>query len=323
MPLVHAALPTPAEIDALLGYAVRAPSLLNTQPWRFVVDDGTVRLYADRSRQLLALDPDGRELTMSCGASLAYLSIAARHEGWTTDIHSVPDADDPDLLATVAFRPAAAPYGDDRLFRALSQRRTNRRPFAETPVPVPVWADLADAADAENATLHVFDRPADRSALSRLVADGVLTQSTDRDVLGDIQRWLRGAGDPRPDGVRDSAQGVWDRHAAVRTPPTALATYKARLIADAPAVLVLSTAGDTPVHWLDAGRALTRVLVAAADRGLSASYANEPIEVATLREQVAIWTGGDPPQALFRVGYPTERPETARRYASEVTEHAG
>ena len=42
--------------------AGKAPSILNTQPWRWVVRDGVARLYADRSRQLRALDPDGRLL---------------------------------------------------------------------------------------------------------------------------------------------------------------------------------------------------------------------------------------------------------------------
>jgi nitroreductase len=40
--------------------AARAPSVHNTQPWRFVAGRAELNLYADRARQLTVLDPTGR-----------------------------------------------------------------------------------------------------------------------------------------------------------------------------------------------------------------------------------------------------------------------
>ena len=313
--------PTTAQIDGLIEHAVRAPSVLNSQPWRFVADGGAVRLYADRERQLRALDPEGRELTMSCGAALLYLRLAARHHGWAPEVRAFPDADDPDLLATVTFAPGHRPGGDDRLFRALGTRRTNRRPFADEPVPFGVTAELAGAASAEGAALRALRAPEETAEVARLVAGGVLAQGADRAVAADLQAWLRPTGDPRPDGVWDSAQGMWDRHSSMRTPPADVAEYKSRLVEQAPAVLVLSTPGDGPEDWLRAGQALARALVVAADRGLAASYANEPVEVASLRPRVAALVGGHP-QAVFRVGYPKPEGASRRRPARDVTGRA-
>ena len=47
-------------LDEAVGHALRAPSVHNTQPWRWRIDtaDGVVELYADRGRQLSATDPD-------------------------------------------------------------------------------------------------------------------------------------------------------------------------------------------------------------------------------------------------------------------------
>ena len=45
----------------LIRLAARAPSLHNTQPWRFKVSQDALELYADTKRQL-RVDPDGREL---------------------------------------------------------------------------------------------------------------------------------------------------------------------------------------------------------------------------------------------------------------------
>lgn len=324
MPAAPATVPARAELDRLVEHAVRAPSVLNTQPWRFVVDeDGpAVRLYADRSRQLAALDPRGRELTISCGAALLYLRIAAQHRGLDPVVETLPDDDDPDLLAVVTFETGYRPAGDDRLFRALTARRTNRRPFTDEPVPFGVTAELAGAASAEGAALRTFSESDAKDALARLVAEGVLAQGADRAVAADLQAWLRPKGDPRPDGVPDSAQGMWDRHSSMRTPAADVAEYKSRLIKRAPAVLVLSTEGDDLADWLAAGQALARALVVAADRGLAASYANEPVEVDRLRPELAELVGGGHPQIVFRVGYPKPERTSARRPARDVTDHA-
>ena len=322
MPDVLPATPSAQEIAGFLDHAVRAPSVLNTQPWRFVVDRGSVLVYADRDRQLPALDPDGREMTMSLGAAVYYLRVAARHAGWAPTVLPFPVASAPDLVAAVTFAPGHRPADDDRHFRALALRRTNRRPFTDEPVPFGVASELAGAVSAEGAALRVFDGQAEKDALSHLVAAGIIDQGQDRDVVDDIKRWLRPAKDPRPDGVLDSAQGMWDRHASMRTVPSSVAAYKGRLIREAPAVLVLYTDGDDRTDWLAAGQALARALVVAADRGLAASYANEPVEVTSLRPKVADLVGGGFPQVVFRVGYPDERPESSRRYARDVTEQA-
>ena len=43
----------------LIELAARAPSVHNTQPWRFTVTGQAIELHADASRQLLE-DPAGR-----------------------------------------------------------------------------------------------------------------------------------------------------------------------------------------------------------------------------------------------------------------------
>lgn len=310
--------PTPAEMESLIDHAVRAPSVLNTQPWRFTLDGDTIHLHADRSRQLEALDPTGRELTISCGAALFYLCTAARHAGWACEVAILPEGAGSDRLASVTLSPGAPPPADDRMFRALSLRSTNRLPFTSDPLPAGILTDMADAAASHGAALHVFEAEADRRAIARLVSEGILTQSQDEAVVADIQAWLRPTSDPRPDGVRDTVQGAWDRHAMMRTPPSSVAAYKARLIREAPAVLVLATGTDDPADWLAAGQALAHALVLAADRGLAASYANEPVEVTPLRGRLASQVGGHLPQILFRIGIPDIEPETDRRRASDV-----
>ena len=44
----------------MISAAVWAPSVHNTQPWRFAVRPGEISLYADPDRWLAVADPAGR-----------------------------------------------------------------------------------------------------------------------------------------------------------------------------------------------------------------------------------------------------------------------
>ena len=46
-----------AELRRAAEEAGRAPSILNTQPWRWDLSDGVLELHADPARRLDALDP--------------------------------------------------------------------------------------------------------------------------------------------------------------------------------------------------------------------------------------------------------------------------
>jgi len=87
------------QLRFLVNYAVLAPSTHNTQPWLFKVGGEKLELYADRTRSLAVADPEDRELTISCGASLFHLRIAARHFGHQEAVEPFPRQDNPDLLA--------------------------------------------------------------------------------------------------------------------------------------------------------------------------------------------------------------------------------
>ena len=310
------------QLRFLVHYAALAPSVLNTQPWQFAVERNLVRLYADRTRQLRRLDPEGRELTVSCGAALLNLRVAARHFRLGTDVYPFPVAKQPDVLAALVVHGAVVPTEEDeQLFRAIPQRRTNRHPFADGAIPDDVTSTLAQAAEAEGARLVVLTGAEEKGAVARLVEAGIRSQARDPKIVAELDAWLRPKGDPRRDGVSDAVQGVWDRHAQSRPPASTLAISKRELVANAPAVLVLATGTDTPADWLAAGQALERVLLTAATRGLQASYINQPIEGDALRGELAGLIGGGAPQVVFRMGFPARHEGTPRRHMQDVLRH--
>ncbi|WP_412061956.1 Acg family FMN-binding oxidoreductase [Rubrivirga sp. IMCC45206] len=319
-----ASLLTPVDTARLLAFvadASRAPSVLNTQPWRFRLTEGVVDLFADRDRQLPALDPAGRELTLSCGAALAGLRTAASHDGLDARFELFPDASDPDWLARVVFEPAPRPL-DDRRLRALRSRRTHRGDFADEPVAPTALATLARAAGPD-VWLAVVTTADEKEPIADLVEEATRALGQHPTRLIDVRAWLRVDGDPRPDGVRDRDQGEGDRLATVRTTSAAVGRHKADILRQAPAVLVLGTADDAPETWLRAGIALGDLLIAAADLGLAVSYANEPVEMGgAFRRRLGALVGGAWPQLVLRLGRPADDPAGRRRPLRDIAEVA-
>ncbi len=308
-------------LNACLEAAIAAPSVHNSQPWRFLFRPGGIDLCADRTRRLAVLDPRGRELAISLGAALLNLRVAMLRHGRVPITRLLPDPSQPDLVAQVRLGPHVEP---DPTVRALAQvipvRRTNRRPFTRVTIPAEVLAELVAAAEAEGATLTVADD------IGRDQLLGVI-RSADRLLRGDggyraeLAAWTAPVPD-RPDGVPLAAFGPWDalealplRDFGLTRPeePRRGAHFEAR-----PTLVVLATVADTPEQWLRAGQALERVLLTATVRGLAATPMSQPLEVPRLRELLAEPHTGAVPQVILRLGYGPASAASPRRPVSDV-----
>src|SRR5690242_374482 len=91
-------------MEFALHAAVAAPSVHNTQPWRFRLTDGAepaLDLLLDPTRELPALDPSHRQLVISCGAALAGYEIGLRSCGLEPHVEFLPPGGGDSCLARV------------------------------------------------------------------------------------------------------------------------------------------------------------------------------------------------------------------------------
>src|SRR3712207_3981119 len=95
--------------------AGRAPSIHNTQPWRFVVDGDRLDLHPERSRQLREVDPEGHMMLVSCGAARQHALVALAAEGWQTEVARTGEADGPVARVRVTGHGAPDPEAVRRL----------------------------------------------------------------------------------------------------------------------------------------------------------------------------------------------------------------
>lgn len=312
-----------------LKFAILAPSSHNSQPWRFRIEETHIDVLADRSRRLPIVDPEDRELTMSCGAALQNILLAMRRFGIAPEVKLFPRTTDPDFLARIG------PGGehkttttDHSLFDAILKRHTNRKPFGPETLPEPLLQSLRRAADQEDddTWLHVVVGADTRNLVADLVAEGDLSQAENSKFRKELASWVRSALSGARDGLPGYAIGRGGL-AATMSPffvrwldwGQGQADRDVRLLEGSPSLAVLMTRKDSPLAWLRAGQALSRVLLTLRAAGGWASFLNQPIEVPRLREQLreAIAEQGRP-QLLMRLGFgPNARP-TPRRDLSDV-----
>jgi hypothetical protein len=90
----------------------------------------------ERTRQLAVTDPEGRLLTVSCGAALHHARVALAAEAWRATVVELPDPADGDLLARIDIVGRAdVDARSMRDLQTLRIRHTDRRPVGDTPVP--------------------------------------------------------------------------------------------------------------------------------------------------------------------------------------------
>jgi hypothetical protein len=311
----------------LLNYAVLAPSGHNTQPWLFRIIDDSVELYADRTRALPVVDPEDRELVMSCGAGLFHLRIALRHFGYEAPVQKFPDAGKLDLLARVSFGGQKDASGEENmLFSAIVKRRTNRMPFEARPVPESLLSELQAAASQEGAWLHVVKGEEDRNRVADLIAEGDRIQMANSSFRREVAAWIHSNRTASHDGIPGYAFGYGGLISSFA--PVVVRTFDVgkgqaardrELATGSPVLAVLGTDGDTPADWFSAGQALDRVLLRARAEDVWASFLNQPIEHREFRPKLRDLLGKTgSPQLLLRMGYGPEVKPTPRRTAGEV-----
>jgi nitroreductase len=316
------------EVTTAVELACRAPSLHNSQPWRWVASRTSVDLFVDPRRTVSSTDPSGREAIISCGAALDHFRIAMAAGGWDTNVERFPNPSNLDHLASTDF--ALVDYvAQARRGRAdaILRRRTSRLPFRAPKRWASFEPVLRSSFDNDSVILDVL---AD-DARPRLAEAARLTEALRRydNLYHNELRWWTSPsrefeGIPSSALVSESDNRRVDVNRRFPIDPfderSSAGTY------DEAKILVLSTPRDTRADSLDCGEALSAILLECTMVGLATCPVTHVTELEASREIIRDLTSGTAavPQVLIRVGIEPEgelAPEpTPRRPLSEVLE---
>jgi hypothetical protein len=315
----------------LVHAAVLAANPHNSQPWMFLVTQDTIDIYADTRRNLGAIDPYLREMTVSIGCALENLLIAAAHDGYAANVTLLPDANNPAHAAHV--RLAHATPVASGLYEAIPKRHTNRAAYDVTrAVPSDLLAQLsALATDLPDTRVFWFSTPDERRRIGDLIVAATEAIIADRQQSADSAKWLRTNWQQLQtmrDGITLDAQSLPPliTAAAKILPPLSqavadnawLRATRERHVATAAAfgLIAVADARDGAMH-IHGGRLWQRMHLTATNMGLAAQPLNQMSERADREQQLGIeprfgkalkeLVGNAGAQVLmpFRIGYPT------------------
>jgi hypothetical protein len=325
--------PKPLTDDEVARYmvaaAVWAPSVHNTQPWRFTARGAQISLWADAGRQLRVADPEGREMMISCGAALFTARLALRSLGYLPEVCLLPDPGQPLLIARVSWqRRVACTEFEQQLFGQVRQRRTHRGGFDPVPLPPGLLAALRQGAARYRAMLRVVADDGRRAALAAAIETAEHAQQLQSERVQEIARWAPAPGSARADGVPPSSYPARAEHTDPDFPGRDFAhgrgwglppSSSAPPFRSAGVAALLTTAQDHPADWINTGQALQRILLTASTCGIAAALHTQPLELGWLRDFIQTHlSDGAHTQLVLRFGAVIQTATSTRRPPEDV-----
>lgn len=304
-----------AEAAAAAGYA---PSIHNTQPWRWRLTADTLELRLVRGRTLPVTDPEGRLATLSCGVALHHARVALAAQRWYATVTRMPPGD-PDLLARLHVEHRTPVDSASTLhLRSIPLRHTDRRPVSDTPVDQADLAAITAAAQAEDTNLHTL-RPDQILELAAANDHAQRNEAADPAWQAELAYWTGGTSPPGT-GVPEAA--IPERATQTTVPGRDFGHHGELPVSaahDKAATFVLLY-GDTdePASWLRAGEALSAGWLTATERGVSVLPHSAPIEVIAARQALrAMIASVGHPFLVLRLGT-TDPADTAASHTSRL-----
>jgi molybdopterin/thiamine biosynthesis adenylyltransferase/nitroreductase len=346
-----------AFIREVVGAGVLAPSMGNTQPWKFVYERGTLQVHSS-TRGLPVSEADRPWAWVAIGCALENMQLTAHARGHAMEIELFGQPKQPDLVASLKFLQMKGPPESDPLLDQIPRRVTNRKMTGRTNLSSMHLQVLAEAARSRDAKLQFCTDPAALDELALLLGEAdrrfCLAPGLHAEFFAEY-RWtpeeVR-----RGDGLDITALDLSPMDMAVlqiaRSPDVAevlrltdggeaLAGRAIGAIRSAAAVAYLTMPGQSSTTWVRGGRALQQVWLTATALGLAVQpcnnllrllgrverfngqglKANEMSAVIDLRDRVGrffVSSLGDADIAVLRISHADPPTERSRRLPLEA-----
>jgi Nitroreductase family len=323
---MRSALKITPELPEFIRFAALAANSHNTQPWKFKISDRSIEILPDLTRQIPVVDPDNHHLFASLGCAATNLALAAAASGKSGEVSFSASNNGSVVFAFGGNMPAQL-----GLVEAITKRQSTRSEYDGRPVSAANVQQLVSASAISGVDVAIItDRPK-IDQVRDLVIAGNTAQMAAPAFVKELKTWIRF--NPRTalskgDGLFSATSGNptlpdWFGQLAFEwffKPKTENDKY-ARQINSSAGIAVFVSQKDDAEHWVLAGRACQLFALQATALGLKTAFINQPVEVPSLRPELAKLVGmpGRRPDIVMRFGYGPTLPYSARRPVADIT----
>lgn len=327
------------QVNNLIRAAILAANPHNSQPWRFKISPAHLDVFADTRRNIGAIDPDRREMTMGLGCAIENICHAAAANGFAYQLSYLPTPQDPSHVARFTLADGNITPSD--LYSAIPLRHTHRGLY-DTQRPLSkamLQAIQALGQPWPDVRVFWFDSAADKQRVGKGVIQATQAIIADTQQSADSAKWVRNTWESiqtHRDGITLDAQGLSPMIRAIAKilPPFSqkqsdeawLKNTKEVQVASAAAFGILAVKNaKSPHQRLQGGQFWQRIHLWGTTQGLAMQPLNQMAERADREASLGIQpVFGDllksfvPDaqwQALmpFRIGYPQEPAQLSPR----------
>ncbi|PJZ43010.1 hypothetical protein CH370_00820 [Leptospira kmetyi] len=312
----------------LIRYAILAPSSHNSQPWKFSMEDNTIRIFPDLSRRLPFVDPQDRELYISIGCALENLVVAAKALGFESQIESFPKNEPKECIRIRLLK--SKPVLNDPLFLAIPKRQSTRNEYDGKPVPSEDLKRLELDSKHSLVRTVLFTDQNRMNPLVEWIREGDRLQIAEEGYVVELKQWIRFNENEalrKGDGLLTLCNGgpsipTWVGNilfSLVLSGPSQ-AEADAKLARSSSGFVVFVSEKDDRNDWIETGRSFERWALAATSKNIKCAFFNQPIEVPSIRAQLQthLNVGKNFPQLVARFGYSNPMPYSPRRSLQDI-----
>lgn len=309
----------------LVRYATLAPSSHNTQCWTFRIRERSITIEPDLSRRCPVVDPDDHHLFVSLGCATENLAHAALASGLQANAWYDPTSSGAVAVSLETTQALTSP-----LFRAISQRQCSRSDYDGTPLPTQELRALEQAGTSNDVRLVLLtERIAMEKVLEYVVA-GNTAQMDDPAFVDELKAWIRFSADEAArtgDGLFAGASGsppmprwLGSRLMGMFFTRKSENERYAKEIRNSAGIAVFVSGASDRAHWVEAGRCYERFALQATALGIRNAFLNQPVEVGSIRPQLAsaLGLGNQRPDLVVRFGRGPTMPLSMRRPVEAV-----
>lgn len=309
------------KLETFARWALLAPSGHNTQPWKLVSQNKSLRLELNREHYL-SIDGSGLlsvEPYISLGTFIEVFSLAARGFGYEVDTNLILKDD---KIAEITIKKSLAP--EPEILKAIAHRTSNREPYLEKPIGKSILERITSPQPKGAGGLTLTKR-ADISFVATQTKRAIRAIMGNPAYRDELSKWVRANHTRRFDGMPGFTHGFGNikalasklavKHGAKLGPQ---ADKSANLILKSGALVIVYCKNSRTESFIDAGRLYSRICVLARMHGLASSALGAAVLDPSTREVVKKHFGiKHRPVYILRLGKATKPARHSPRWPLE------
>jgi hypothetical protein len=305
----------------VLRFASLAPSGHNSQPWEYFVGNDYIDLLVNKERSLAQSDPTQRILSLSFGACLQNILVAAEYFGMQAHWEYFLDNTEQVVRIFLNKSNNIKNVDENHLIHQIIKRVSSRGAYKRTPISDEFVLKINEIKNEKAKTVLVSELY--KKEVVDLILGAQVDSMEDDKFRAELSEYIKSDFTKEFVGMPGFTIGVPPPVSVIASwliknfnlSKASKAQDKKLFYKQTPAILLISTEKDDKISWLEAGRVLEETWLLAESFGMKCSVFASVTQLPVYREKLMQVTPDfTVPQILLRVGYPEKEVKHSPRF---------